>query len=112
MCVVKLDFAVKTQMPFFPQYEERSPDHALFGKGSRQTLISSPPERETSHQSTKISIGNVEKSHQRRSRHFAVLTYWKYAPRAKTAVALLGDFFDHSRQLLTTQFPSAFTSYL
>ena len=41
--------------------------------------------------------GNVEKSHQRRSRHFAVLTYWKYAPRVKKAVALLDDCFDHSR---------------
>ena len=31
-------------------------------------------------------------------RPFAVLTYWKYAPRVKRAVALLDDFFDHSRQ--------------
>ena len=48
--------------------------------------------------------GNVEKSHQRRSRNFVVLTYWKYAPRVKIAVALLYDFFDHSRQLLTPGF--------
>jgi len=34
-------------------------------------------------------------------RHFVVLTYWKYAPRIKIAAALLDDFFDHSRQLLT-----------
>ncbi len=40
--------------------------------------------------------GNVEKIHQRRSHHFAVLTYWKYVPRAKMAAALLDDFFDHS----------------
>ncbi len=32
--------------------------------------------------------GNVEKSRQRRSRPFAVLTYWEYAPRVKTAAAL------------------------
>ena len=51
--------------------------------------------------------GNVEKSHQQRSHHLAVLTYWKYARRVKMAVALLGDFFDYSRQLLTTQFPAA-----
>ena len=44
--------------------------------------------------------GNVEKSHQRCSRHFVVLTYWKYAPRVKIAAALLDDFFDHSRRLL------------
>ena len=44
--------------------------------------------------------GNVEKIHQRRSRHFVVLTYWKYAPRVKIAAALLDDFFDHSRQVL------------
>jgi hypothetical protein len=44
--------------------------------------------------------GNVEKIHQRRSRHFVVLTYWKYAPRVKIAAALLDDFFDHSRRLL------------
>jgi len=48
--------------------------------------------------------GNVEKSHQRRSRHFAVLTYWKYAPRVKRAVALLDEFFDHSRLLLIPEF--------
>ncbi len=31
--------------------------------------------------------GNVEKSRQRRSRRFAVLTYEAYAPRVKTAAA-------------------------
>jgi len=41
-----------------------------------------------------ISIsGNVEKSHQRRSRPFAVLTYYEYAPRVKRAAALLDGFF-------------------
>ncbi len=65
-------------------------------------LNSRLPERGASSQSTKITIGNVEKSHQRRSRPFAVLTYWKYAPRVKMAAVLLADFIDHSRQLLTT----------
>ncbi len=37
--------------------------------------------------------GNVEKSRQRRSRHFAVLTYKVYAPRVKTAAALLDELF-------------------
>ncbi|WP_443147845.1 hypothetical protein [Nitrospira sp.] len=37
--------------------------------------------------------GAVEKSRQRRSRHFSVLTYWKYALRAKMAVALLDELF-------------------
>ncbi len=37
--------------------------------------------------------GSVEKSRQRRSRHFPVLTYWKYAPRAKKAAALLDELF-------------------
>jgi hypothetical protein len=32
--------------------------------------------------------GAVEKSRQRRSHQFSVLTYWKYAPRAKPAAAL------------------------
>jgi len=32
--------------------------------------------------------GNVEKSRQQRSRHFAVLTYYEYAPRVKRAAAL------------------------
>ncbi len=60
--------------------------------------------------------GNVEKSRQRRSRPFAVLTYWEYAPRVKTAAALpvegrvlarLGwagqttDFFEHSLSLMS-----------
>jgi len=44
--------------------------------------------------------GNVKKSHQRRSRHFVVLTYWRYVPRVKIAAALLDDFFEHSRRLL------------
>jgi hypothetical protein len=57
--------------------------------------------------------GNVEKSHQRRSRNFVVLTYWKYAPRvnnghalrdaASNTAALLDDFFDHSRPLLVLE---------
>ncbi len=38
-------------------------------------------------------VENVEKSHQRRSRHFVVLTYWKYAPRVKKAAALLDGLF-------------------
>jgi hypothetical protein len=32
-------------------------------------------------------LGAVEKSRQRRSRHFSVLTYWKYALRAKMTAA-------------------------
>ena len=61
-----------------------------------------------------IPHGNVEKSRQRRSRPFAVLTYYEYAPRVKRAAALpvegcvlarLGwagqtkDFFEHSLPL-------------
>jgi len=37
--------------------------------------------------------GNVEKSRQRRSRPFAVLTYSMYAPRVKMAAALLDGLF-------------------
>jgi hypothetical protein len=37
--------------------------------------------------------GNVEKSRQRRSRQFAVLTYSLYAPRVKLAAALLDGLF-------------------
>ena len=40
-----------------------------------------------------IPPGDVEKSRQRRSRQFAVLTYWEYAPRAKLAAALLDELF-------------------
>ena len=43
--------------------------------------------------SFKISAGNVEKSRQRRSRHFAVLTYSMYPPRVKRAAALLDGLF-------------------
>jgi len=69
----------------------------------------------TSTQSERIrQLGNVEKSRQRRSRHFAVLTYYEYAPRVKMTAALPGegrvlarlgwagqtrDFFEHSLQL-------------
>ncbi len=38
-------------------------------------------------------LGAVEKSRQRRSRHFPVLTYWKYALRAKMTAALLDELF-------------------
>jgi len=38
-------------------------------------------------------LGNVEKSRQRRSRHFAVLTYSMYAPRVKMAAALPDGLF-------------------
>ncbi len=38
-------------------------------------------------------LGNVEKSRQRRSRPFAVLTYYEYAPRVKMAAALLDELF-------------------
>jgi hypothetical protein len=41
----------------------------------------------------RFQIGNVEKSRQRRSRHFAVLTYFMYAPRVKMAAALLDELF-------------------
>jgi len=41
--------------------------------------------------------GSVEKSRQRRSRHFSVLTYCQCAPRAKMAVALLDEPFDKLR---------------
>jgi len=37
--------------------------------------------------------GAVEKSRQRRSHQFSVLTYWKCAPRAKLAAALLNELF-------------------
>ena len=40
-----------------------------------------------------LIFGNVEKSRQRRSRHFAVLTYSMYAPRVKMAAALLDGLF-------------------
>jgi len=56
--------------------------------------------------------GNVEKSRQRRSRNFAVLTYWPYAPRVKIAAALLDDFFDHSRRVLTVNSSRTNTGFL
>jgi hypothetical protein len=40
-----------------------------------------------------LDHGNVEKSRQRRSRYFAVLTYSMYAPRVKMAAALLDGLF-------------------
>jgi hypothetical protein len=58
-----------------------------------------------------MHYGNVEKSHQRRSRHFVVLTYWQYAPRVKIAAALLDDFFDHSRRLPVLKSSRAHTGF-
>jgi len=45
--------------------------------------------------SGKYLKGNVEKSRQRRSRPFAVLTYRMYAPRVKKAAALLDELFEN-----------------
>ena len=47
------------------------------------------------HQSFCLGIlkGSVEKSRQRRSRHFSVLTYGMYALRAKMAAAFLDGLF-------------------
>ena len=59
-----------------------------------------------------MNLGNVEKIRQRRSRHFTVLTYFVYAPRVKMAVALLDDFFEHSRWLLILALLWTFLSYL
>ena len=47
-----------------------------------------------------ILIGNVEKSRQRRSRPFAVLTYYEYAPRVKMAAALLDRPFGKTQGML------------
>jgi len=47
-----------------------------------------------------LLLGNVEKSHQRRSRHFAVLTYSMYAPRVKMAAALLDGPFGKTQGIL------------
>jgi len=44
--------------------------------------------------------GAIEKSPQRRSRHFSVLTHWKYALRAKMAAALLDEPFDKAQGML------------
>jgi hypothetical protein len=41
--------------------------------------------------------GAVEKSRQRRSRQFSVLTYWKYTPREKLVAALLDEPFERLR---------------
>jgi len=38
-------------------------------------------------------VGYVEKGRQQRSCHFAMFTYWEYAPRVKLAAALLDGFF-------------------
>jgi hypothetical protein len=40
-----------------------------------------------------FETGNVKKIRQRRSRHFAVLTYYEYASRVKMAAALLDELF-------------------
>jgi hypothetical protein len=53
-------------------------------------------------------MGMLKKSRQRRSRNFAVLTYFMYAPRVKMAAAFPStgsgqdwtDFFQHSLQLM------------
>jgi len=44
--------------------------------------------------------GAVEKSRQRRSRHFFVLTYRMYALRAKTTAALLEEPFGNTQDML------------
>jgi len=58
-----------------------------------------PPISPASH-SVFFNIGNVEKSRQRRSRPFAVLTYYEYAPRVKMAAALLDRPFGKTQGML------------
>jgi hypothetical protein len=55
--------------------------------------------------------GNVEKSRQRRSRPFAVLTYWAYAPRANKGRALR-DAASNTAALLDELPASARTCFL
>ncbi len=70
--------------------------------------------------SAESAFGNVEKSRQRRSRQFAVLTYCEYAPRVKLSVALLDGptafaracFFDHSHRLLVSISSRAFMGHV
>ncbi len=50
-------------------------------------------------QSGRIGYGSVEKSRQRRSRPFAVLTFRTYAPRVKLAAALMDGLFEPTRSL-------------
>ena len=47
-----------------------------------------------------LFMGLLKKSHQRRSRHFFVLTYSAYAPRAKAAAALLDGSFGKTQGML------------
>jgi hypothetical protein len=54
----------------------------------------------------------AESGYAQAGRHFAVLTYFVYAPRVKMAVALLDDFFEHSRWLLISALLRTFLSYL
>jgi len=54
-----------------------------------------------------LSLENVEKSRQRRSRHFAVLTYSMYAPRVKMAAALLDGPFGKTQGMLFLNIPSS-----
>ena len=46
------------------------------------------------------TLGNVEKSRQRRSRTFAVLTYYEYAPRVNWAAAVLDEPFGKTQGML------------
>jgi len=48
----------------------------------------------------KNDSGNVGKSRQRRSRPFAVLTYYEYAPLVKMAAALLDRPFGKTQGML------------
>ena len=66
--------------------------------------INEPEHKTRKGVSRKLLKGMLKKAIQRRSRPFAVLTYWKYAPRVKMAVALLDDFFDHSGSPLIPEF--------
>ncbi|GJL59205.1 MAG: hypothetical protein NPIRA03_20620 [Nitrospirales bacterium] len=52
------------------------------------------------HQVSDLAYGSVEKIRQVRSRHFPVLTYEAYAPRVKTAAALLDGPFGKTQGML------------
>jgi len=80
--------AGKQRLEWYNPYDEKSKDYAMCNSEAGYPSLG-----ELSRNRWGSQHGAVEKSRQRRSRHFSVLTYWKYALRAKMTAALLDELF-------------------
>ena len=83
------------RLEWYNPHDEKRKDSVVLNSGAGY-----PRPGEVSRNRRRSLHGAVEKSRQRCSRHFPVLTYWKYALRAKMTAALLDGPFGQTQGML------------